>query len=172
MMKLLMKLFFVVAVLSLFTACLKKENDFNQGAQNRTDDVALRQYLDQKGIVANKDTLLTQSDTTYLYYQIDSLGTGASPMLNDTVTVKLKGTFLDGTTFMQTSDTSSVTFVLGVGDLIVWEQGLQKIKPGGGIHLYSPSVLAFGYYGNTTYGVPGNTPVIFNMQLLDVKPAD
>lgn len=53
-------------------------------------------------------------------------------------------------------------FVLGIRNLI------PKLKKGGYGEVYIPSAVAYGTTGNVN--IPGNTPLIFELHLVDVKP--
>ncbi|SFV34750.1 FKBP-type peptidyl-prolyl cis-trans isomerase [Thermoflavifilum thermophilum] len=154
----------------LTTSCLKNsDNNFNQALQNRLDDQALQTYLAFHGILANRDTiLLLGGDTTYLYYVIDSVGSGDTVRLQDTITVHFRGRFLNDSTFAK-ADTTTLTTVLQ-NTIPAWQIGVQKITEGGGIEIYAPSVLCYGYYGLPPI-IPSNTPLIYSIQLLDVKHA-
>ena len=50
-----------------------------------------------------------------------------------------------------------------------WVEGLQKVKPGGKIKLYVPASLAYGDEGRG--GIPPRSTLIFEVELLEVKPA-
>lgn len=144
------------------TSCLKNSNNFNQTLQNQIDDQKIQTYLSQHSITAIKDS------SSGLYYRIDSLGSGDSVKLMDTVTVKFIGSFLDGTVFDQTPDTAATAFVLDDSVIQAFQIGLPKIRVGGGIELFCPSVLGYGYYGYPPV-VPSNTDLIFKVQLLGVR---
>ncbi|MCL6524809.1 MAG: FKBP-type peptidyl-prolyl cis-trans isomerase [Thermoflavifilum sp.] len=165
----LLKPFILAAFIALtITSCLKStSNNFNQALQNRMDDQALRQYLAFHGIQAQRDTIfLLGGDTTYLYYVIDSLGDGDSVHLDDTITARFVGRFLNDSVFAKT-DTASLTTILK-NTIPAWQIAVQKITAGGGIEIYAPSVLCYGYYGLPPL-IPSNTPLIYSIQLLDVK---
>ena len=50
-----------------------------------------------------------------------------------------------------------------------WTEGIQKINKGGKIRLYIPSAL--GYGDNGTQGIPPASTLVFDVELLDIKPA-
>ncbi|MBX5439339.1 MAG: FKBP-type peptidyl-prolyl cis-trans isomerase [Thermoflavifilum sp.] len=166
-----LKAVMLVALVALMTtSCLKNsDNNFNQALQNRLDDQALQQYLAFHGILAYRDTImLLGGDTTYLYYVIDSVGDGDSVHLQDTITVHFWGKFLNDSTFAK-ADTTSLTTILQ-NTIPAWQIAVQKITAGGGIRIYAPSVLCYGYYGLPPI-IPSNTPLIYKIQLLDVRHA-
>ena len=48
-----------------------------------------------------------------------------------------------------------------------WSEGLEKINRGGKIKLYIPPALAYG--SEATSGIPPNSILIFEVELLDIK---
>jgi FKBP-type peptidyl-prolyl cis-trans isomerase FkpA len=161
----------VLSLMVVLGACSQSNNSFNQTAQNLVDDQLIRQYLIDNQISAIRDTVLssTPGDTTYLYYRIDSLGSGNNIQLTDTLTVQYTGKLLNGTVFYQTTDTTNAAFVLNT-TIPAWELALQKVTPGSIIDIYTPSVLAYGYYGDPP-GIPSNAVLIFNVKILKDSPA-
>src|SRR5262249_12941115 len=82
------------------------------------------------------DTPAQQGPTSL---QIEDLvvGTGATVVAGDTITVNYVGTFLDGRVFDQNN---GISFQVGVGKLIKgWDQGIPGMKVGGKRRLTVPS---------------------------------
>jgi FKBP-type peptidyl-prolyl cis-trans isomerase FkpA len=50
-----------------------------------------------------------------------------------------------------------------------WTEGLKNIKKGGKIKLVIPPDLAYGKTG--VPGIPANSTLVFDVELLDIKPA-
>jgi FKBP-type peptidyl-prolyl cis-trans isomerase len=50
-----------------------------------------------------------------------------------------------------------------------WTEGIQKVNKGGKIKLYVPPQLAYGDDGRP--GIPPGSTLIFDVELLDIKPA-
>ncbi|MBI0277826.1 FKBP-type peptidyl-prolyl cis-trans isomerase [Hafnia alvei] len=106
---------------------------------------------------------------TGLMYQVDKEGTGAEPKDSDTVVVNYKGTLTDGTEFDNSySRGEPLSFRLD-GVIPGWTEGLKHIKKGGKIKLVIPPELAYGKTG--VPGIPANSTLVFDVELLDVKAA-
>lgn len=97
-------------------------------------------------------------------------GTGDVAVAGKTVTVNYTGVFADGTKFDSSLDTGRTpfTFVLGAGNVIKgWDIGVEGMKVGGTRILVIPPELG---YGESDYGpIPGNSTLIFQVDLLEVK---
>ena len=104
-----------------------------------------------------------------LHYETVKEGTGAAPKATDTVKVHYTGTLLDGSVFDSSVQRGEPTeFPL---DQVIsgWTEGIQKMKKGGKIKLYVPPQLAYGDEGRP--GIPPGSTLIFEVELLDIKPA-
>jgi FKBP-type peptidyl-prolyl cis-trans isomerase len=59
-------------------------------------------------------------------------------------------------------------FVLGQHMVIEgWDEGIAQLSKGTIANLYIPSSLAYGPNGNS--GIPPNSVLIFNVELIDIK---
>jgi FKBP-type peptidyl-prolyl cis-trans isomerase len=99
-----------------------------------------------------------------------TVGTGATAVAGDTVTVNYIGAFLNGTVF-DSSFTRGVpyTFVLGASPLQVirgFDQGVTGMKVGGRRVVVIPSSLAYGAQGSGA--IPPNTPIQFQIDLVSI----
>ena len=99
-----------------------------------------------------------------LYYVIETQGGGQSCNSNSTVKVAYKGCFLDGSVFDE-SPASGITFNLQ-NVIEGWTEGIPYFKKGGTGKLLIPSAL--GYDENDHNGIPGNSVLIFDINLIDV----
>jgi FKBP-type peptidyl-prolyl cis-trans isomerase len=77
--------------------------------------------------------------------------------------VKYTGSYTDGTIF----DSGTFSFKLGFGQVITgMDEGIALMKEGGKATLIIPSDLA--YRSNGSGDIPGYTPLVFAVELLDV----
>jgi FKBP-type peptidyl-prolyl cis-trans isomerase len=114
------------------------------------------------------DVPTTQGPSTL---QIEDLvvGTGATVVAGDTITVNYVGTFLDGRKFDASADHGGpISFQVGVGRLIKgWDEGIPGMKVGGKRRLTVPSDLAYGAAGSPPT-IPPNTPLRFEVDLVAI----
>ena len=99
-----------------------------------------------------------------LQYTIIAQGAEYKVQPQDTVVVNYKGQLLDGTVFEQND---GVEFA---ADRVIsgWTEGLGLIGEGGKIKLYIPSKL--GYGEEESYRMPPYTTLIFDIEVVEVKP--
>ncbi len=105
---------------------------------------------------------------TGLYYEITTPGTDPKPTDKDTVTVKYKGTLIDGTVFDQTDDKDPTRDFAVTGVIPGWTEGLKLVGKGGTIKLYIPAKLAYGEQANGP--IPPGATLIFETSIVDIKP--
>ena len=98
------------------------------------------------------------------------IGTGATPQKGQTVTVHYTGTLENGKKFDSSVDRGKpADFKIGVGSVIKgWDEGLMTMKVGGKRHFVIPSKLGYGPQGRPP-DIPGNSTLIFDIELLGVK---
>ncbi len=102
--------------------------------------------------------------------QDDIVGTGAAAKAGDAVTINYTGRFQDGTVFDTSAGKAPITFVLGQSQVIPgMEQGVVGMQAGGKRLLIIPPALA---YGANDYGpIPGNSTLIFEVEVVSVQSA-
>ncbi len=118
---------------------------------------------------------LTAQPVTSLQVTDETIGTGATAVKGDSVTVEYVGALTDGTVFdasanhPQTKD--GFTFTLGAGQVIQgWDQGVAGMKVGGVRKLVIPPSMAYGAQGISGV-IPPNATLVFQVKLLSVtKP--
>ncbi len=104
-----------------------------------------------------------------LLYQVEKEGTGDAPKDSDTVVVNYKGTLIDGTEFDNSYTRGEPLSFRLDGVIPGWTEGLKHVKKGGKIKLVIPPQLAYGKNG--VPGIPANSTLVFDVELLDIKPA-
>ena len=97
------------------------------------------------------------------------VGTGPSPRVGQTAVVHYTGTLTDGTKFDSSVDRGQpYSFALGTGSVIKgWDEGVATMKVGGRRHLIVPPALGYGAMPRP--GIPPNSTLVFDVELLDVK---
>lgn len=96
-------------------------------------------------------------------------GAGASPKATDKVKVHYKGTLMDGTEFDSSFKRNKPAEFPLNRVIPCWTEGVQKMKVGGKARLVCPAKIAYGDRG--TPGIPPNSTLIFEVELLEIMPA-
>ncbi len=118
-------------------------------------------------LAANKAKPGVQTLADGLQYKVVQEGVGPMPKATDTVTVKYRGTTIDGTEF-DNSEKHGGTASFPVGGVIAgWTEALQKMKAGSKWQLFIPSELAYGDQGAGADIPPGAT-LIFDVELVSI----
>jgi FKBP-type peptidyl-prolyl cis-trans isomerase FkpA len=101
-----------------------------------------------------------------LLYLVEKEGTGEILKKNTKITVHYQGKFINGVEFDNSYKRGKpISFILK--DVILgWQEGIKYIKKGGKIKLVIPPHL--GYGEREVNGIPGNSTLIFDIELLDV----
>ena len=169
-MKNFIKFTFVLIAIGVCSSCLKRPNliptdrvDCSiprvQDSLKLVDDSIIHKYIADSSLVMD-------STATGLFYAISDSGTGNYPLLNATITVKYKAYLTNGYIIDQTLRNVTATF--GLERLILgWQYGIPLLKKGGKIKLIIPSRLAYGCA--TNYGIPPNSVVIFDIELINFQ---
>lgn len=103
-----------------------------------------------------------------LYIQDLEVGDGQEAVAGRRVTVHYSGWFLDGDKFDSSVDRGEpFSFDLGAGQVIAgWDEGVAGMRVGGWRRLVLPPALAYGEAGRQ--GIPPNSTLVFDVELLDV----
>ncbi|ELQ6150122.1 FKBP-type peptidyl-prolyl cis-trans isomerase [Cronobacter turicensis] len=129
--------------------------------ENETKGKAFRdKFAKDKGV---------KTSSTGLLYKVEKEGTGAAPKESDTVVVNYKGTLIDGQEFDNSYKRGEPLSFRLDGVIPGWTEGLKNIKKGGKIKLVIPPELAYGKNG--VPGIPANSTLVFDVELLDINPA-
>jgi FKBP-type peptidyl-prolyl cis-trans isomerase FkpA len=141
---------------TLFSQC-KKSEGYDAEKQLQIDEQLIKDYL------ASKNITNAVRDDSGVYYIVIESGAGNVTYQNNTlVNVSYTGRLLNGQVF-----DSKDAYQAYLGDLIIgWRIGIPKIKPGGKIRLFVPSL--FGYGQNAQPGIPANSVLDFDIQLKNI----
>lgn len=157
-MKNFLLVFFSISLITSYS-CKKKTCDLTQSSvvASASEITTIQNHLTANSLTA------TQHQDGF-FYNITKAGSGIAPDLCSSITLKYKGTLLNGNVFDQS--TTNITFLLK--DLIIgWQKGLPLIQKGGSIRLYIPPSM--GYGSNTSSGLPANSTLIFDIDLVGVE---
>jgi FKBP-type peptidyl-prolyl cis-trans isomerase FklB len=124
----------------------------------------------QEFLAGNGKKTGVETTASGLEYKIGKPGNAKAPAITpeDEVTVNYRGTLIDGTEF-DSSESHGKPLEIPVGGVIKgWQEALVLMKPGAKWTLYVPPELAYG--ANPRPGIPGNSLLIFDIEILSVKP--
>ena len=105
-----------------------------------------------------------------LRYEDLSPGSGVTPSPGQTVVVHYTGTLLNGTKFDSSRDRNQpFEFKIGVGQVIKgWDEGVMSMMFRGKRKLIIPPSLGYGFRNMGV--IPPNSTLVFEVELLEVKP--
>ncbi|GIU48552.1 MULTISPECIES: FKBP-type peptidyl-prolyl cis-trans isomerase [Shewanella] len=119
-------------------------------------------------LAKNKDKDGVTTTDSGLQYEVITMGEGVKPNAEDVVTVKYKGTLVDGTVFDETTDPVRFALLTAISG---WEEGLRLMPEGSTFRFTIPSDLAYGEDGAGE--IPGDTALIFEVELVkSEKPSE
>ncbi|MEG1499427.1 MAG: FKBP-type peptidyl-prolyl cis-trans isomerase [Bacteroidales bacterium] len=105
-----------------------------------------------------------------LQYKVIKEGKGKKPLSTDKVKVHYVGTLIDGTEFDSSVKRGEpITFPLN-GVIPGWTEGVQLMNVGSKYLFYIPSEL--GYGDRTVSIIPAGSTLIFEVELLEINPAE
>lgn len=98
------------------------------------------------------------------------VGTGPAATANDTVRVHYKGTFAQSGIKFESSYDTGEPVAIPLGQVIPgWKEGIPGMQVGGQRRLVVPSDMAYGPSGRP--GIPPNSDLVFEVELLAINPA-
>jgi len=106
-----------------------------------------------------------------------TVGTGTRAARTARITVNYTGWVYDpnkpdhkGSQFDTSVGRAPFSFTLGAGEVIRgWDQGFNDMRVGGKRQLVIPAELGYAGEGTPDGSIPPNAPLVFEMELLDVK---
>jgi len=151
------------AIFRDFQMAMHKKIEAKRKAEGEKQIADSKAFLEKNG--ARPGVVTTASG---LQYEVVKPGDGPLPKIDDTVVVNYTGTLLDGTVF-DSSEKHGKPAEFPVGRVIKgWVEALQLMPKGSTWKLYIPASLAYGERG--TPDIPPNAALIFDVELLDIKP--
>jgi FKBP-type peptidyl-prolyl cis-trans isomerase len=141
-----------------YSQTMMKKQEAGAAESLKTGEEYLKQNSLKEGVVVTKSGL---------QYRVLRQGAGASPRPTDLVTVHYSGKLIDGKEF-DSSYKRNQPAQFQLNQVIPgWSEGVQLMKVGSKYELTVPAALGYGEGG--TQGIPGNSVLIFEVELLDVK---
>lgn len=123
----------------------------------------------KKFLEQNKTKPNVKTTASGLQYEVLKEGSGARPKATDTVVVNYVGTLLDGTEFDNSIKRGQpIEFPLN-RVIPGWTEGLQLMTPGSKYKFYIPYNLGYGLNGSGP--IPGGATLVFEVDLLNIKPS-
>jgi FKBP-type peptidyl-prolyl cis-trans isomerase FklB len=124
----------------------------------------------QAFFLANKDKKGVVTIPNGLQYKIIKAGDGVKPSDNDAVTLRYRGTLLDGTEIDSSEDLGyPVTFFVKDSVIDGWKEALKRMPAGSKWQVFVPPHLGFGEKG-AGRDIGPNVTLIYEIDLLAVNP--
>lgn len=145
--------------------------------QDETVQAQLEKEKDTLKQYAQKHNLnYSETENGVLVAVVDS-GSGEKVELKDKLIVHYRGKFLNDSTFQSSYEMGEpFYFRLGSAQAILgWDEALAGLREGSKAVVMLPSPLTYGTEGiydeeRKTYIIPPNTPLVFEVEILDVNP--
>lgn len=106
---------------------------------------------------------------TGVYVKTVKKGNGDKVEPLQTVKVNYTGRFVDGTVFDRSDDDEPFEFTVGAGQVIPgWDAVVSTMKVGDKVTVLIPSELAYGDGSRTGGAMPPYSPLVFDIELLEI----
>ncbi len=133
-------------------------------------DTELKKGEGEKFMAENKTKDGVKTTESGLQYQILTPAEGLKPKATDSVKVHYVGTLVDGTKFDSSVDRGEpITFPLNQV-IPGWTEGVQLMSVGAKYKFFVPYNLGYGEKGAGNGAIPGFATLIFEVELLEIKP--
>jgi FKBP-type peptidyl-prolyl cis-trans isomerase FkpA len=130
-------------------------------ARSKKDQAVLTSAAKEKGAQVSADGLV---------YIPLTQGTGAQPAPTDVIKVQYRGTLSNGVEF-DSSFRRGQPAEFGLNKVIpCWSEAAQKMKVGGKAKFVCPAGIGYKDKGVPQGGIPGGAVLLFEVELLEVKP--
>lgn len=123
--------------------------------------------LAQAYLAENKKKKGVKTTDSGLQYEVLKKGKGSKPKVTDKVEVNYHGTLIDGRIFDSSINRGqTATFPIN-GVIKGWQEAIPMMKKGAKWRITIPPELAYGTQGRP--GIPPNSALIFEVELIDIK---
>lgn len=140
---------------SLFNIFYAEAMESQYGANRDAGREYLAKKAKENGVVATGSGLL---------YKVLKEGKGAKPKATDKVSVKYRGSLIDGTVFDETSTAISLSLTSVIKG---WTEALQLMSVGSKYELYIPYELGYGDSNNGV--IQPYSALIFEVELVEIE---
>jgi FKBP-type peptidyl-prolyl cis-trans isomerase FkpA len=158
-------LLILILVVVGLASCKKGFDEAEQVRQQGiVDDKIIQDFIAEKGLTATAKRI----DTTGVYYIVVEPGTVNAVFTNSTrIIVDYTGRVLTTGAVFSESGKFHPSYTLG--EVIRgWRVGIPQIKKNGKVRLLIPSRYAYGRFDQPELGLPANSVLDFDIELLDV----
>lgn len=136
-------------------------------AEEAANALRIEDEVNQLAEIAAREGVVATG--TGLLYEETQVGTGATPLATDKVTVHYHGMLLDGSVFDSSVD-KGTPLTLGANQFIAgFSEGLQLMKEGGKMTFYIPSELGYGSRPAAGGAIPASSALVFEVELIKVN---
>lgn len=142
-----------------FNKYLKKEKEKEDNMKKELGENFLAENKLNEGVVET---------SSGLQYQIITLGEGAKPTSSSKVRVHYEGRTIDGNKFDSSIDRGEPTEFFLHQVIAGWTEGVQLMPIGSKFKFFIPYNLAYGERGIPQAGIAPFSPLIFEVELIDI----
>lgn len=164
-------IFGIICLLAVGAVAVFAKNNFKPAGSTQNASQYKLDFL-QGPKTQNQVPTMQQEQVTQLKIEDERAGTGSAVVKGDTAEVNYLGTLLNGQKFDSSYDRGQTfSFKVGDGQVIQgWDEGLVGMKVGGKRKLTIPAAMAYG--SQAVGGIPANSPLVFEIELVSIKPAE
>jgi len=153
---------------------IKTKAEIDENIRKQKEEIEKLSGLEQPKIDAYvaENKITVKPTASGLYFIETQKGKGPLAKVGELVTVQYKGTLLDGTPFDSSyGRPEPFQFVLGMQQVIAgWDEALQLMAKGGKAKILLPSSIAYG--GRAAGPIPPYSPLLFEVELVDISKAE
>ncbi|TFK44817.1 hypothetical protein BDQ12DRAFT_673624 [Crucibulum laeve] len=137
-------------------------------AEDKKDGKKDKKDKKDKKEAADKPKVVEREIAGGIKIKDTKVGTGPAAKKGNTVSMRYIGKLTNGKVFDSNTKGKPFTFHLGRGEVIKgWDEGILGMQVGGERKLTLPPAMGYGKRG--TDGIPGNSTLIFEVKLMEIK---